>query len=95
MKKRIELSEREKEIFFLLRSYFGFSKEVQAPTEEDVEDVLWTAWDASKEELHDLGIPKFKIGQMFSKLLGLKGMTRDLFLPNTKEIDFWYVPLSI
>lgn len=92
MIKKLELSEREKEVFFCLRNYFGFNKKVESPTSEDVADVLWTAWQAPKEELHDLGIAKFKIAQMFSKLLGLRGMTSKLVAPLKKDFEFWYVP---
>lgn len=87
----MELSEREKEIFFCLCNYFGFSKKTESPTPEDVEDVLWIAWETPKEELHDLGIAKFKIAQMFSNLLGLRGMTSELIVPTKKEFEFWYV----
>jgi hypothetical protein len=67
--KKIELNGQEKEVASLLNDYFelGLTFE-QLETPAGIKKILDLAWKEPKENLHDLGIAKFRIAKMYFRL---------------------------
>jgi hypothetical protein len=90
--KKVEFSEREREILNLLNKHFKFDL---PPNELEVrsnfEKLMDKAWNEYPERLHNLGIPRFKVAQMCSKALGFNGFVRDFLHWRKTELAFDYV----
>lgn len=74
MEQKIEITAREREILSIInnRLNLGLSAKNQE-TIAGIHEILAIAWDTPKETLHDLGIGRYKIALMYSRILGVRG----------------------
>ncbi len=92
MKNKIEITAREREILSIInnRLNFGLSAQNQE-TDDGIYEILAIAWDTPKETLHDMGIGKFKIALMYSRLLGVRGFLSQCRPSMERGLDFSYM----
>ncbi len=85
--KKFELSQREREILSLVNSCLNLGVTAKSQdTTEGIYEILITAWDTPLEVLHDLGIGRFKVALMLSKL-GLHGFVSQ-WHPQNQDVFF-------
>ena len=91
MEKNIEMTAREREILSLInnRLNLGLLPKNQE-TVAGIYEILALAWDTPKETLHDMGVGKFKIALMYSRLLGVRGFLSQCQPDLRKEPSFCY-----
>lgn len=87
--KKIELNAREKEVLFKLNMHFKLNLPPDK-LESNLENILDKAWNEYPEKLHDLGIPKFKIAQMYARILGIKEFVSNFLCWRKTELAFDY-----
>lgn len=92
MGKKIEITAREREILSLINNRLnrGAVSEKE-DTIQGIHKILTIAWNTPKETLHDMGISRYKIAQMYSHLLGVKGFISECQKAFREEPFFSYV----
>jgi hypothetical protein len=76
--KQLVINDREREILLKLNEHFKLNLATEdLENRPGIQKVLDLAWRENTEKLHDLGIPQFKIAQMYSGMLGFNGFVRD------------------
>ena len=89
--KQLQINEREREILSILNVHFKLNVPSEMlGTPQSTKKMLDKAWNEYPEVLHDLGIPKFRIAQMYNRILGFNGFVRD-FLRRQKVEPFYWV----
>ncbi len=87
--KKPETTCREDQVLNLLNDYLRLSMtSEEMKTETGLKKILAAAWKTPIEELHNLGIPKFKIAQMYFRLLQKRDFIHG-FIP-FRRVDVFY-----
>ena len=92
--KKFILDNREREILSKLSDHFEPNPRHEADlNSQNIENLLSKAWNEEPIALHEMGIPKYKIAQMFKKLF-----SKNEFLVEynffQKRGDFFYWQVS-
>lgn len=94
--KKFILDNREREILLKLSDHFHFEQNPRHEADlnsQNIENLLSKAWNEEPFALHDMGIPKYKIAQMFKRLLSKNEFLED-YNNFQKRADFFYWQVS-
>lgn len=88
--KQLQISDRDREVLAILNAHFKLNLAAEELEKRDgIEKILKLAWEEYPDKLHDLGIPMFKIAQMYKNMLGVREFLNDFISWRKVSLCYW------